>query len=222
MPRTPGPKNKNKDISSADPDKPKNPRKPQRLPKVISREEAKSILAIPNTKTRIGLRNRTILQVLYRQGLRVQELCNLTVKDVDTAQGYIYIQFGKGGKDRVTPMDNETILWCKRWAEKRPTETNWFFPSLQGTPLEQRYIRAMVADYSKKAGVFIQDGQKQKNVHPHCFRHTCFTEMLEEKFTLTDIQQMAGHSDLKTSCIYLHVRPQALAAKIRERAGVES
>ncbi|KJR97967.1 MAG: hypothetical protein VR68_11710 [Peptococcaceae bacterium BRH_c4a] len=204
----------------ADPDKSKK-RKPQRLPKVISREEAKLILSLPNIKTKIGLRNRTILQVLYRQGLRVQELCNLTLKDVDTQQGFIYVQAGKGNKDRVTPMDPETILWCKKWAEKRPMETNWFFPSLQGTALDQRYIRAMVADYGKKAGVYIQDGKKQKSVHPHCFRHTCFTEMLEENFVLTDIQQMAGHSDLKTSCIYLHVRPHALAAKIRARQGVD-
>lgn len=197
-------------------------RKPQRLPKVISREEARAILALPNVKTRIGLRNRTLLQVLYRCGLRVSEACNLTLKDVDTAQGFIYVQGGKGGKDRVVPMDPETVSWCQRWAEKRPTNTQWFFPSLQGTQLDQRYIRAMVANYSKKAGVYVQDGKKQRPVWPHVFRHTCFTEMLEENFALTDIQLMAGHSDLKTTCIYLNVRPQALAAKIRERQGVDA
>ncbi len=197
-------------------------RKPHRLPKVISREEARAILAIPNIKTRIGLRNRVLLHILYRCGLRNQELCNLALKDVDIVQGLIYVQGGKGGKDRIVPMDQETASWCRRWAEKRPAGAQWFFSSLRGAPLSQRYVRAMVANHSKKAGVFIQDAKKQRPVWPHALRHTCFTEMLEENFQLTDIQLMAGHSNLKTTCIYLNVRPHVLAAKIRERPGVDA
>jgi len=202
--------------------KEKGKRKPQRLPKVISREEARAILALPNVKTRIGLRNRTLLQVLYRCGLRVSEACNLTLKDVDTAQGFIFVQQGKGGKDRTVPMDPETISWCKRWTEKRPPGTDYFFPTLQDTKLDDRYVRDLCYRLSKEAGVYIQDGKTRKPIHPHTWRHTCFTELLEEKFNLSDIQLMAGHADLKTTCIYLHVRPAALAEKIRNRSGIEA
>lgn len=225
--------NKNKDISSADTDKSKKPRKPHRLPKVISREEARAILAIPNIKTKIGLRNRTLLQILYRCGLRVSEACNLTTRDVDTAQGFVFVRQGKNSKDRVVPMDPETIAWCKRWAEKRPPGTDYFFPTLQDTKLDDRYVRELCYRLSKEAGVYIQvqDGKKGEKgegkgikkvpIHPHTLRHCCFTELLEENFPLTDIQLMAGHSDLKTTTVYLSVRPAALAAKIRERQGVD-
>jgi site-specific recombinase XerD len=201
----------------------KGKRRPHRLPKVISREEARAILVLPNIKTKIGLRNRTLLQVLYRCGLRVNEACALTVRDVDTAQGYIFIQQGKGSKDRTVPMDPETVSWCKRWAARRPLETDYFFPTLQGTRLNDRYVRELCYRLSREAGVYLQDPKRGKiPVHPHTWRHTCFTEMLEEGFSLTDIQQMAGHSDLKTTTIYLSVRPAALAAKIRERKGVDA
>lgn len=209
----------------ADPDKSKK-RKPQRLPKVISREEAKAILALPNIKTKIGLRNRVLLQVLYRCGLRVSEACDLSTKDVDTAQGFLFIQQGKNSKDRSVPMDPETISWCKRWAEKRPPGTDFFFPTLQDTKLDDRYVRELCYRLSREAGVYIQDGKKGSSrrvpIHPHTWRHCCFTELLEEGFSLTDIQQMAGHSDLKTTTVYLSVRPAALAAKIRERQGVDA
>lgn len=206
--------------------------KPFRLPKIISREEARRILAIPNTETSIGLRNRTILQVLYRAGLRVQEAANLTVDDVNLEKGFVYVQQGKGNKDRYIPMDLETIEWCKRWLERRgnaiPAEAEsdhdciWFFPTLKGTALEQRYIRAMVATYSKKADVYLMNGQKKTVIHPHTLRHCCFTELLEDGFTIREVQEIAGHSSILTTSIYLSVRPEQLAAKIRERAGVDA
>lgn len=210
-----------------------NTKKGFKLPKIISREEARRILSVPNIKTTIGLRNRTILQILYRAGLRVQEAANLTVDDVNLEKGFVYVQQGKGGKDRMIPLDPETVEWCKRWLERRGvvlspdknsggTDCIWFFPTLKGTALEQRYIRAMVADYSKKAGVYLMNGQKKTVIHPHTLRHCCFTELLEDNFTIREVQEIAGHSSILTTSIYLSVRPEQLATKIRERAGVDA
>ena len=84
------------------------------LPKIITREQAKKILSYPNTKCPTGLRNRVALQLLYRAGLRVSEACCLAEEDVNVRGGYVYVQQGKGRRDRVIPIDPETIEWCKK------------------------------------------------------------------------------------------------------------
>lgn len=198
----------------------------KKLPKIISREDAAKILAVPNIKTTIGLRNRTILQVMYRAGLRVSEVCNLMIEDVNLKDGYLYIQCAKGQKDRIVPIDYDTIAWCQRWLDEwqkwstqKGVTSEYFFPTLKGTQLDQRYLRDMFYRLSDKAKVYIRDGKKLKKLWPHILRHTCFTEMLEEGFTIREVQEMAGHSSLNTTMIYAHVRPEILAAKIRQRAG---
>jgi len=193
----------------------------KKLPKIISREDAVKILSTPNTNTRVGLRNRVVLQVLYRCGLRVQELCNLTIDDVNLPDGYIYVQQGKGCKDRYVPMDAETVSWCTKWFSQRP-QSEYFFCTLTGGQLSQRYIREMCYRTSRKAGVYIRDGRTKKPVNPHALRHTCFTELLEENFSIREVQEMAGHASINTTAIYTHVRPGALAAKIRQRTGIEA
>ncbi len=199
------------------------------LPKIISREDAAKILAVPNIRTTIGLRNRAILQVMYRAGLRVQEVCNLTTEDMDLEKGFIYIQAGKGDKDRYAPMDWDTLEWCKKWAlvraewfTKKGIKSDYFFPTLKGTPLNQRWLRFFFADLSKKTGVYIRDGKDKKEIHPHIFRHTCFTECLEDGLTVREVQELAGHASLNTTMIYLAVRPEVLANKMRNRAGADA
>lgn len=194
------------------------PKKSRTLPKILSREDVQKILTYPNTKTKIGLRNRTILEVLYRCGLRVSEVCNLNINDVDMEKGFLYIQLGKGGRDRYVPMEPETMTWIAKWAEQRPTETDLLFPTLQNTPLDQRYIRQMLYQASSKAGVFIQDGKTKKKVHPHVLRSCYATELLEDGLNIAEVQSLLGHSSISTTAIYTKVRPMALAEKIRQRS----
>lgn len=194
----------------------------KKLPKVLERDQIKKFMACPNTKTKIGLRNRAILQVLYRAGLRVSEICNLTEPDINLKNGFIYVQLGKGSKDRWLPLDSETVNWLKKWAAIRPQNTDLFFPTLKGTKLDQRYIRDLFYRISKQTGVYIQDGHRKKPVHPHAFRHTCLTELLEEDFNITEVQAIAGHSSIQTTAIYLSVRPAKLAEKMRNRPTTES
>jgi site-specific recombinase XerD len=152
----------------------------------------------------------------------VSEVCNLSIEDIDLQKGFLYIQQAKNNKDRYVPMDPETVLWVKKWLEKRPTETQWAFPTLQGTQLDQRYLRDLCYRLSEESGVYIRDGKEKKKLWPHVWRHTCFTELIEEGFSIMDVQQLAGHSDLKTTLVYLSVRPNILAEKIRGRNGVEA
>lgn len=191
-------------------------RKPKKLPKILSREDVKKILAVPNTKTITGLRNRVILQILYRAGLRVEEVCNLAPADVDLSGGFILVQQGKGHKDGTIPIDAETIQWLKKWMEKR-IPGPYLFVSHRGKKLDQSYIRKVCYQCSEKSGVYIQDGKNRVPIHPHVLRHCYATELLEEGYTLAEVQRLLRHSNISVTSIYLSVRPVDLAAKIRGR-----
>lgn len=199
----------------------RNTERRRKLPKVITREEAARLLATPNPKTRTGLRNRVALQLMYRCGLRSFELCNLSPDDVQLDEGFIYVQNGKYGKDRTIPLDPDTAEWCRRWMERRPSSP-WFVCSLQGTQLDTRQVRAIVERISRKAGVYINDEGERRTVHPHTLRHCFATERLEEGFTLAEVAQLMGHENVSTTSIYLHVRPVALAEKMRRLPPIPS
>ena len=187
-----------------------------KLPKVLSREEISRLMAVPNPRYPTGLRNRVILQVLYRAGLRRSEVTNLTPADVNLEQSFLYIQDSKGGRDRYVPLDPETIAWLKKWEEIRP-DCEYYFSSMNGRKLEDTYLLHMLYRFSEKSGVYIQNGRSKKRVTPHVLRHTYATELLEEGFGIHEVQQLLGHSSIQTTAIYAHVRPLRLAEKIRAR-----
>ena len=187
-----------------------------KLPKVLSREEVAKMLSAPNVKCPTGLRNRAILQIMYGAGLRVSEVCNLSVSDVDLTTGLVYVQQGKNSKDRYVPLDDETIKWCKNWLAIKP-DSEYFFCTLEGGRMSDRYIREVCYRISEKKGVYVNDNHRKKKVSPHVFRHTCATELLEEGFNIREVQQILGHDDLNTTMIYTAVRPEALVAKMRNR-----
>ena len=187
-----------------------------KLPKVLSREEISRLMAVPNPRYPTGLRNRVMLQLFYRAGLRRQEVIDLTPADIDFENNLLYIQDSKGGKDRVVPFDGETKTWLLKWKERRP-ESDYFFCTLPGNKMAPRYVLEMVYRASEKSGVYVQNGRAKKKVHPHILRHTYATELLEEGFGIHEVQQLLGHSSINTTAVYSHVRPVQLAKKIRER-----
>jgi len=196
---------------------PKKKRTPKTLPKVLDRADIQKILAVPNINTWTGLRNRVILQVMWRAGLRVQEVCNLSVADIDLDRGYILVQLGKGGKDRSLPLEPDSIEWLAVWIDQRNSNSDLLFPTSKGTILDQRYVRQAVYNYAKKAGVYIQNGREKKLPSCHTFRHCCMTELLEDGFNIAEVQAIAGHSSIQTTSKYLSVRPAVLAEKMRNR-----
>lgn len=198
-------------------------RKPQKLPKIITRGDGVKLFGKINTKCPTGLRNRVALQLMYRGGLRVSEACSLSISDVDLAEGWIYVQQGKGKKDRIVPLDQDTAEWCRRWLAVRPEgPTDYFLVTLKGTKLSDRYLRQVLERLSHKANVFLNDNHRKKNVHPHTLRHSFATERLEDGFNLGEVKELLGHSSIQTTSIYLHARPQVLKAKMQALAPVGS
>ncbi len=190
----------------------------KKLPKILPRHDVAKILAVPNVETVTGLRNRVILQVMYHCGLRVSEVTNLTVNDVDMEKGFLYVQLGKGGHDRYVPLDHDTLTWIKKYSEVRPKGSDWLFCTKKGDQLDVRYVREIVYRYAKKAEVYLQNGKTKKLPSPHTLRHCCFTELIDEGvFNIREVQELAGHASLNTTMIYTHVNPETLAQKMRQR-----
>jgi len=178
------------------------------------------MLAQINTKCPTGIRNYAVIIVMYRAGLRVSEVCNLRLADVNYDTGLIYVQQGKRKKDRYVPMDDDIIKSTQAWLQIRP-ESEYFFCTLEGGQLDTRYIREVCYRLSTKAGVFIQDGDKKKPVSPHKLRHTLATELVKSKdFNIREIQELLGHSNVSTTMIYTHVVMDEIQEKIRKRKGI--
>jgi site-specific recombinase XerD len=199
----------------------KKKRNAKKLPKLITPEDVEKILATFNLKTWMGLRNYTIIYIMYKAGLRVSEVTNQMLEDVDVsddALGWIFVQQGKNSKDRRLPIDGALVQTLRRWLEKRGTDRGeYFFCTYKGEPLDQRYIREMCYTASKKAGVFIRDGRQLRPVNPHTYRHVCATEMLNNGFTIYEVMEYLGHESITTTQIYLMYNMEALAAKMRQR-----
>jgi len=184
----------------------------KKLPVVLEKEEAEAILTQPNTGCPTGLRNRAILEVMYRAGLRVSEIINLKPGDIRWSSGILEVRSGKGGKDRNVPVDSETLGWLRAWQGQRLSRRLRFFTTLQGKPLSSRYLQQMVKRLAHKAGL-----ERAEQVTPHVFRHTYATELLNGDFTIREVQTLLGHSNVSTTQIYTHVEPRALSAKIQSR-----
>ena len=191
-----------------------------KLPKIIDQKSVKKMLAQINTSCPTGIRNYTIVIMMYRAGLRVSEVCNLGLSDVNFETGLIYIQQGKGKKDRYVPMDDDIEKSLKVWLAVRP-DSQFIFCTLEGGQLMQRYIREVCYRISEKVGVFIQDGAIKKPVSPHKLRHTFLTEVLGEgTANIREVQELAGHSSLNTTMVYTHVVMDELQGKIKKRKGI--
>ena len=191
-----------------------------KLPKIISGKDVRKLLNCINTHCPTGIRNCAIIITMYRAGLRVSEVCNLTLSDINFDTGLIYVQQAKGKKDRYVPMDNDIMTSLQAWLKIRP-DSEYLFCTLQGGQLDTRYVREVCYRLSRKAGVYIQDGAKKKPVSPHKLRHTCFSELLREgTCNIREIQELAGHSSVATTQIYTHVILDEIQAKIRKRKGI--
>ncbi|MBT9177439.1 MAG: Tyrosine recombinase XerD [Firmicutes bacterium] len=180
----------------------------QRLPKVLAKQEIKLLLQAPNRKCPTGLRNYCVMLLIYRGGLRVGEVCGLRQTQINWADGTVRI-IGKGDKERVVPLDFDTLEALTQWKAVKPKGSKAFFSTLRGGSVSRQYIHAMLNRESEKMGI--------QHTHPHMLRHTYATELLDEGFSLRDIQQVLGHAHITTTQIYMHVNPVQLRSKIQQR-----
>jgi integrase/recombinase XerD len=169
------------------------PKKLKKLPPVLSRIEVLSIL---NNVSNI--KHRTILLTAYSSGLRISEVLNLKIQDIDSDNMRIKVRSGKGGKDRFSLLGNKNLKALREyWNLYRPTDL--LFPGLiKGKPLVPRNIQRAFADAKLKAGI-------TKPATVHTLRHSFGTHLLENGTDLRTIQVLMGHSNINTTCIYLHL-----------------
>lgn len=179
------------------------PKKPARLPDVLSVEQVNRLIDSVDGKEPRDLRDRAMLEVLYGCGLRVSELVGLDMDRIDFKEGFVLV-LGKGSKERVVPFSGAAVQAMRAYIDEgRPqllssTPTSAVFLNAHGSRLSRQSVHKIIA----KAGAVIQ----VKNLHPHTLRHSCATHMLEGGADLRIIQEMLGHSDISTTQIYTHVQ----------------
>ena len=192
------------------------------LPAFLYQEQARSFVEAASDKSPAGLRDRAILEMLYGCGLRVSELSNLNITDVDYSLGYVQM-VGKGNKERFVPVGSvalsalgdylglgrPALLEKRARTTRRPTEKALFL-NTSGTRLSVRSIRRIVAKYG------LASGQPQ-HVSPHMLRHSFATHLLDGGADLRSVQEMLGHSSISTTQIYTHVSRQGLR-RVYDRA----
>ena len=186
-----------------------NPKLGRPLPGTLSEQDIEKLLAAPNIETALGLRDRTMLEVLYACGLRVSELTGLRLSEVNLRQGVIRI-IGKGSKERLVPMGEEAITWLTRYlAEarvellKKNLNQDIIFPSNRGVQMTRQTFWHRIKAHAKTADI-------QKKLSPHTLRHAFATHLLNHGADLRVVQLLLGHSDLSTTQIYTHVAQQRL------------
>jgi len=181
------------------------PRKPRRsLPKALAQEEVAAVLAVPDVRDPLGVRDRAMLEVLYATGLRRTELVRLDHSDIDRAHGTLWVRQGKGGKDRVVPLGEHALHWLERYlAECRPRlEVSQAERALFLTGYGERFHPGYVGNWVRKA---LEAAGIDRPGSCHLLRHSCATHMLENGADIRFIQQLLGHARLDTTQIYTEV-----------------
>lgn len=188
------------------------PRKQTRqLPRSLSSDEIRRIMAIPNTADpAFGLRDRTMLELFYATGVRRTEMSNLDHGDYDPGARTLHVRQGKGGKSRLLPVGERAAAWLDRYTSQSrplfdhlPNETALFL-SGYGTRITPAYIGNWVKDLMKRCGI-------DKPGSCHLFRHSCATDMHRGGADIRYVQEMLGHARMETTQIYTHVHIGALA-----------
>lgn len=191
----------------------------RKLPKFINEKQFIQMSSGINQKCATGARNYAMLVIMFRAGLRVSEVADLGLYDINYETGLIFVQDAKGDKERYVPMDGDIVSATKNWLRFR-SKSEYFFCTMKGVQLDTRYIREMCYRVSGKAGVYLQDGKERKPVNPHALRHGYATELLKAGFSLVEIQRLMGHEDISTTTIYLHLDLDDLAEKIKNRSSL--
>ena len=180
----------------------------KRNPTILYQHEYKALLY----EARNNLRDLAILQTFLQTGIRVGELCNLTLEDIDLEARELIVRQGKGAADRSIPLTEKAVEALKAYLDIRPqTDTRAVFLSKHNTPLDERSVNYMVKKYVKKAGI-------KKPVSVHTLRHTCATHKADKGMSLTDLQAILGHRRLETTYKYLHLAKTSLRDQMEATA----
>jgi integrase/recombinase XerD len=193
----------NKYITKNPVDKIETPKRKKNLPEVLTVSEMESVLSRPDTKDKFGLRDKAILEIMYACGLRVSELINLKISNLYFNEGIIRV-IGKGSKERLIPVGQSAVHWVLKYLDegrpllKKGKSENYIFLNGRGTKLSRMGIWKITDRYFRDADI-------NKNAHPHTFRHSFATHLIEGGADLRAVQEMLGHADISTTQIYTHI-----------------
>lgn len=184
-------------------------------PEVLAQDEVEQLLKACSVRAPTGIRNRALLTVGYRAGLRVSEALSLRPKDVDLENGVVRVLQAKGGKSRTVGLDAGACAIVQRWIDTRHklklNGAQRLFCTLKGKPLSTAYVRQMMKRLARRPGI-------EKRVHYHGLRHSYAWELSQEGVPVPEIQGLLGHRNLKTTGAYLaHIAPHSLIERIRNR-----
>ncbi|MBU7006051.1 site-specific tyrosine recombinase/integron integrase [Phosphitispora fastidiosa] len=169
-------------------------RKQRKFPDILTRKEVSALFDACD-----NLRDKCMLMTMYSAGLRISEVANLKVSDIDSQKMQLLIRDGKGGKDRFAILSQACLdVLREYWKQYRPTEWLFYSRNRTGTHITRRAIQNVFHKYKDLAGI-------TKNVTSHTLRHSFATHLLENGVSIFHIKQLLGHSDISTTCFYLHL-----------------
>lgn len=199
---------------------------------LLTADEVTALLDQANTGCRSGLRNRVMLECMVHGGLRISEVAALEPGHVefnregrDLVGAELSVVGGKGGRNRVVPVDKPVAQWLDLWDRARPRNGR-FFTTIQGGPVSTSYIRQMVYRYARRAGVQEEigeraDGKPKLKVHPHSLRHSYASALLDDDYTAAEVRDLLGHQNISTTNEYLSVNPVRLREKVQGKRTLE-
>lgn len=187
----------------------------RKLPDTLEYLEIEKLLAAIDLSTPEGVRNRTIIEVLYSSGLRVSELVELKISNVLTDVGFVRV-IGKGNKERLVPIGKEALKYLKMYIDevrvhipvKKGFESHVFL-NRRGSKISRVFVFTVVKDLATKIGL-------KKSISPHTFRHSFATHLIEGGADLRAVQEMLGHESITTTEIYTHLDRDYLRQVIQE------
>lgn len=180
------------------------PKLRRHLPSVLTFDEIELLCLNISIDDPLGLRNRAMIEVLYASGLRISELLTLLLREIYFKEEFIRI-LGKGSKQRLVPISIRALNWVKKYLElsrpvldKHQRSSGAAFLSIRGTIMSRMGFWKILQKYIRESGI-------RKKIHPHTFRHSFATHLLEGGADLRAVQEMLGHSDISTTQIYTHL-----------------
>jgi integrase/recombinase XerC len=182
------------------------PKAPRRLPQTLDADQMSRLLEAP-AEDALGTRDLAIMELLYSSGLRLAELTNLDLTSIDLADRTVRV-LGKGNKTRIVPVGTKAVAALRAWIAERAAlaapDTPALFVGRNGRRLGARAIQLRIAAVARRQGIPI-------GVHPHLFRHSFATHLLESSADLRGVQELLGHADISTTQVYTHLDFQHLA-----------
>lgn len=183
----------------------------KKIPDVLTLDEQEKLLNQFNLRYITSQRNKTMIQLLLNTGLRLSEMTNLKWNDIDLMTGQVKVVEGKGLKDRILWLDEETLTMLGKWKQRQFKEwgkSHLVFTTRTLRPLDGKAVRSMIKTYSDKAGI-------KKHITTHSLRHTFASDLLRDTKNIRIVQKALGHADISSTQIYTHIVDEELEEALK-------